>query len=118
MKDLLTKCGVTDVTTSIDAVIGKINATQEESQQRLQAFVIPTLLRGPSGGASAGAASVTLRTYYEHGQTLISALDQLDWLGLDGRNAWHNWVKNDIEDLIPPNSEKHKKGKPLDSKPT
>lgn len=100
LEKLLAKCGISDVAASIVAVVGMINATQAEHHRQLRTFSVPTVC-GPSGGASGSGASVTLRVCDDHnGETLISAIDELDWLGLDGRHAWHNWLKDGIEDLI------------------
>ena len=95
LKALLAKCGIPDTTASIDAVLGTMNATQAERQRQLQAFGVPELC----GDGSGGAASFTPRLCDYNGETLISAIDELDWLGLDGRHAWHNWVKKELQDL-------------------
>ena len=97
LKALLAKCGISDTTASIDAVLETIDVTQTERQRQLQAFNVPTLGDG-SGGES--GSSFALRTCDYNAETLTSVIDELCWLGLDGRHAWHNWVKNDLEDPV------------------
>ena len=99
LKTLLATCGISEAAASIDAVLGTIDATQVERQRQLQSFSVPTVC-GTSEGGSGGGASVALRTCEYNDETLISAIDELGWLGLDGRHAWNDWLKKDIEDRL------------------
>jgi hypothetical protein len=84
---------------ALDQLIKGLRGEHDERRQQLEAFKLPTL----STTTCQTASNFELRSAFveEHGQRVISVLDQLRWLGVqDPINFWTNFVKPDLEKYV------------------
>ena len=93
VKTLMTTCGWSDFS-KLEAVLEAVQVQVRQREAELAAFEVPAL--------SDGSTRMRLHTN-ARGRVLISAHDELKWLGLDDdgkHNEWTHWLCSALEDYI------------------
>ena len=93
VKTLMTTCGCSDLS-KLESVLETVQVQVQQMEAELAAFEVPAL--------SDGFSRMRLHKNAQ-GRVLISAHDELKWLGLDEdgkHNEWTNWLRSTMEEYI------------------
>lgn len=99
LKQCMERCGLRDLST-LDQVVAEVAARASKTQEQLEIFKIPELLQSEEGSE----VFAQMRLYKDDdGLMLISAHNQIKWLGMDDNkkhNEWHNWLCGALQEYI------------------